>query len=60
MKLTAPQLALLKECADKPRSVVDFFPPAKSLVNKGMCVWQNAGHPNYKLAITQAGKEFLK
>lgn len=52
-KLTKAQLALLEEL---PRSVADYYPPAKKLVELGFAAWSRASFGDC-LVITGAGRE---
>lgn len=58
MKLTKPQLALLRE-VDAGGNAVDTYPPAKKLVELGYCVREQVGYSDY-LRITPAGRAALK
>lgn len=40
VKLSDPQLSLLKACVKSPQSCPDYFPPAKALVKKKLCEWK--------------------
>lgn len=59
MKLTTPQLYLLRDCNVTPQYVASSYPPAKSLVSKGLCEWK-PGKTRDILHITAKGKEYLE
>ena len=54
-KLSAAQLELLVQLSLGPQHVVDYYAPAKKLVERGLAEWDRRDN----LRITEAGKAAL-
>ena len=53
--LSSAQLALLRYISQKPEHAVDYYPPAKKLVELGLAEFKGN-----RLYITEAGKQRLE
>ncbi|WP_156386848.1 MULTISPECIES: hypothetical protein [unclassified Rhizobium] len=58
MKLTKPQMELLRDVANGG-TAVESYPPARKLVELGLCVRQTVGLSD-RLEITEAGRQAMK
>ncbi|MDH2090584.1 hypothetical protein N5K21_17775 [Rhizobium pusense] len=56
VKLTKPQIELLKDVSNGADHCVQEYRPAQSLVSKGYCVWATLS----RLEITDAGRAALE
>ncbi|QRY69159.1 hypothetical protein JVX98_13120 [Ensifer sp. PDNC004] len=59
MKLTKPQWLLLVDVDEGDGKASDTYPPAKKLVELGLCRWEPQKY-GQKLVITEAGRKALK
>lgn len=57
MKLTKPQIELLRDVANGG-TAVDNYPPARKLVELGLCIREKTGFSD-RLSITPAGRSAL-
>ena len=61
MKLSKPQMTLLRELNDRNCSCMEYYTPAKKLVEIGFAEWKSSGRfGENRLLITAAGSDFLK
>lgn len=58
MKLTRPQMELLKDCADCC-PCVDSYRPAQRLVALGLAEWTRGNYGSSYLNITEAGRRAI-
>jgi hypothetical protein len=54
MKLTKAQSALLTQIVECPFKCVDYYPPAKKLVEKGLAFFDNGYLKPTRLGLTES------